>query len=60
MKTYKSIQETPHLAGVGLKRLPWDKSDVIAEFDSNLNLTLAQLSRMSGWSIKELKELLMS
>jgi len=60
MKTYKSIHETPHLAGVGLKRLPWDKSDVIAEFDSNLNLTLAQLSRMSGWTVQELKQLLMS
>jgi len=58
MKTYNSIQDTPYLAGVGTKRLPWDKSDVIAEYDSNLNLTLAQLSRMSGWSIQELKTLL--
>ena len=60
MKTYKSIHETPHLAGVGIKRLPWDKSDVIAEYDSNWNLTLQQLSSMSGWTVKELKELLMS
>jgi hypothetical protein len=60
MKTYKTIQETPYLAGVGIKRLPWDKSDVIAEYDSNLNLTLAQLSRMSGWTIEELKQLLLS
>ena len=60
MKTYESIHDTPYQAGVGIKRLPWDKSDVIAEYDSNLNLTLAQLSRMSGWSIKELKQLLLS
>jgi hypothetical protein len=59
MKTYKSIHETPYLAAFGLRKR-WDKSDVIAEYDSNLNLTLQQLSRMSGWDIKELKELLMS
>lgn len=57
MKTYKSIYETPHLAGVGFKGR-WDKSDVIAEFDSNLNLTLQQLANMSGWTLDELKELL--
>ena len=60
MKTYRTLQDTPYQAGVGIKRLPWDKSDVIAEFDSNLNLTLQQLSRMSGWTVNELKELLMS
>jgi len=59
MKTYKSIYETPYLAGVGIRKR-WDESDVIAEYDSNLNLTLQQLSIMSGWNIKELKELLMS
>ena len=57
MKTYKSIHETPYLAGVGFKGR-WDKADVIAEFDSNWDLTLAQLSRRSGWTIAELKELL--
>ena len=60
MKTYESIHDTPYLAGVGIKRLPWDKSDVIAEYDSNWNLTLQQLSNMSGWTVRELKELLMS
>jgi len=59
MKTYKTIHETPYLAGVGVKGR-WDESDVIAEYDSNWNLTLAQLSRMSGWTVQELKELLMS
>jgi len=57
MKTYKSINETPYLAGVGVKGR-WDKSDVIAEYDSNWNLTLHQLSNMSGWTLGELKELL--
>jgi len=57
MKTYKSVYETPYLAGVGFKGR-WDESDVIAEYDSNWNLTLAQLSRMSGWTLSELKELL--
>jgi len=32
---------------------------VIAEFDSNWNITLSELSRMSMWSITELKELLL-
>ena len=57
MKTYKTIHETPHKAAYGVWRR-WDESDVIAEYDSNWNLTLAQLSRMSGWNIQELKELL--
>lgn len=57
MKTYESIHNTPHKAACGVWRR-WDKADVIAEYDSNLSLTLAQLSRMSGWSIKELKTLL--
>jgi len=57
MKTYNTIHETPHLAGVGVKGR-WDKSDVIAEYDSNWNLTLQQLSNMSGWTLSELKELL--
>jgi hypothetical protein len=37
----------------------WDASDVIAEFDSNWNLTLGELSRMSQWNVSELKKLLM-
>jgi hypothetical protein len=57
MKTYKTIYETPYLAGVGLKGR-WDKSDVIAEYDSDWNITLSQLARRSGWTIAELKELL--
>lgn len=59
MKTYKTIYETPHLAGVGFKGR-WDKADVIAEYDSNWNITLSQLARRSGWTVEELKELLMS
>jgi hypothetical protein len=53
-----SIYETPFLAGCGLKRR-WDKSDVIAEYDNNLNLTLSELSRKSQWTIDELKALLL-
>ena len=51
------IYNTPHLAGCGVPKR-WDKADVIAEYDSNLNLTLAELSRKSRWSIDELKVLL--
>lgn len=48
------IYDTPYLAGCGF-RTRWDKANVIAEYDSNLNLTLAELSRKSGWTIDELK-----
>ena len=37
----------------------WDKADIIAEFDST-NITLSELSRKSGWTIAELKSVLMS
>jgi hypothetical protein len=53
-----SIYETPFLAGCGFKGR-WDKSDVIAEYDNNLNLTLSELSHKSQWTIDELKALLM-
>lgn len=34
--------------------------DIIEMYDSNPNLTLKQLSRMSGWTVPHLKRLLMS
>jgi len=37
----------------------WDKCDVIAEYDSNLNMTLQELSQKSKWEISELKALLL-
>ena len=42
----------------GVKRR-WDNDDVINAFDTNLNLTLSELSRRSGWTVKEIKDLLM-
>jgi hypothetical protein len=42
----------------GVKR-KWDIDDVIYTFDQNLNMTLAELSSLSGWTIVELKEVLM-
>lgn len=44
------------LAECGAKRR-WDKCDVIAEYDGDLNMTLAELSRKSLWTIAELKAL---
>ena len=41
----------------GVKR-QWDIDDVISEFDGNLNLTLKDLARKSGYTISELKEIL--
>ncbi len=41
----------------GLKR-KWDIDDVISEYDGNLNLTLTDLARKSGYTIPELKEIL--
>jgi len=52
------IYNTPYLAGCGFPKR-WDKADVIAEYDSDLNLTLSELSRKSGWTIDELKAVLM-
>jgi lambda repressor-like predicted transcriptional regulator len=37
----------------------WDKDDIIAEFDST-NITLSELSRKSGWTIAELKSVLLA
>ena len=37
----------------------WDSQDVIDYFDSHFTVTLSELSQMSGWSIPDLKSLLM-
>jgi len=41
------------------ERKMWDSQDVIDYFDSHLMVTLSELSYMSGWSIPDLKSLLM-
>jgi len=38
----------------------WQSDDVIEEFDSNWSITMVELSKRSGWTIAELKSLLMS
>ncbi len=38
----------------------WHKDAVIEEFDTNWSLTMAELSRMSGWTVSELKKLLLA
>jgi len=38
----------------------WQIDDVICTFDQNLNMTLQELSKISGWTIKELKDVLLS
>ena len=38
----------------------WSDSDIIHYFDTHWNVSLAELSRMTGRSVKELKKLLMS
>lgn len=43
----------------GAKR-KWDLDDVIYTFDQNLNMSLKELSNLSGWTIKELKSVLLS
>ena len=52
------LKSTKFGAACGIKKR-WEIEDVIAEFDSNWNITLAELSRMSMWDIEELKELLL-
>ena len=36
----------------------WDVDDIIDTYDSSPNLTLKELSRRSGWSVRELLSLL--
>lgn len=38
----------------------WTKEKVIDTFDNNLSMTLRELSQLSGWSVTELKEILLS
>lgn len=42
----------------GVKRR-WDIDDVIYTYDQCLNMTLSELSSLSGWTIAELKEVLL-
>ena len=49
--------EKEYWMAYGVKR-QWDIDDVISEFDGNLNLTLKDLARKSGYTISELKEIL--
>ena len=37
----------------------WTAQKVADYFDSNLSVTMAELSDLSGWSVKALKRLLM-
>jgi hypothetical protein len=38
----------------------WKKEKVTNTFDNNLSITLRELSQLSGWSVTELKEVLLS
>ena len=42
-----------------MEKRKWDIDDVICEYDQNFNMTLRELSGRSGWSVKELKKILM-
>ncbi len=42
------------------KHSKWKSDDVIAEFDSNWAITMEELAKRSGWTVAELKSLLMS
>ena len=37
----------------------WEWYDVVDYFDSHLNVTLRELSGMSGWRVEDIKRLLM-
>ena len=39
--------------------MKWSKEEVIEFFDANWEMTLAQIANMSGWSVEELKSVLM-
>lgn len=38
----------------------WTKEKVINTFDLNISMTLRELSQLSGWSVTELKKVLLS
>jgi hypothetical protein len=38
----------------------WTKEKVTNTFDSNISMTLRELSQLSGWSVTELKKVLLS
>lgn len=38
----------------------WTKEKVLNAYDSNISMTLRELSKLSGWKQKELKLLLLS
>ena len=38
----------------------WTKEKVTNTFDNNLSITLRELSQLSGWSVTELKQVLLS
>lgn len=38
----------------------WTKEKVANTFDSNISMTLRELSQLSGWSVTELKKVLLS
>ena len=40
--------------------MKWTKSQVINFFDNNWNTTLNELANISMWSVKELKEVLLT
>lgn len=48
-----------HGWAIGVKR-KWDIEDVVQEYDSNLNITLTQLAKKSGWDYHDLIKLLMT
>jgi len=52
------MEYNEHGAGCGLQR-KWDIDDVISEYDQNWDITLQELAKCSGWTVKELKKLLM-
>jgi len=41
-------------------RFNWTDDDIIHYFDTHWDVTLTELARMSGRSVKELKKILMS
>jgi len=38
----------------------WTKEKALNTYDSNISMTLRELSQLSGWSVTELKKALLS
>ena len=55
----KGKQKTTLLASLSIKGLIMDNQKIIELYDSNINMTLSELSKITGLTVKQLKNILL-